>query len=163
MDIQVSSNFERYLFEASNRDAAWVRAKLGALRQSGRFDLTGEILATMRNDFDAASASEDEVAHCIRRVHAETGYLVDPHTACGVVASEKTRGSGNTPRVVLATAHPAKFPDTLQAIAGVRPALPPRLAQLMTSPERFAVQPNDQAAVQRFVAERAGARQGAAA
>ncbi len=163
MDIQVSSNFERYLFEVSNRDAAWVRAKLGALSQSGRFDLTGEVLARMRTDFDAATASMDEVAACIRRVSAESGYLLDPHTACGVVALEKAPAFDRAPRVVLATAHPAKFPDAMQAITGERPALPPRLAHLMSARERFSVLSNELAAVQRFIAERAGARQGAAA
>src|SRR5262245_307739 len=163
MDIQVASNFERYLFEASGRDAAWVRGRMGALRQSGRFELSRAVAAHMRNDFAAASAAEDEVAACIRRVEAHSGYLLDPHTACGVVAANKTQGPCDTPCVVLATAHPAKFPDAMEAIAGRRPPLPERLAPLMTDPERIAVLPNDLAAVQRFVAERAGDRKGAAA
>jgi threonine synthase len=163
MDIQVSSNFERYLFEASSRDAAFVRAKLGALAQSGSFELSGSVLSRMRADFDAAGASMDEVARCIRRVRAQTGYLLDPHTACGVVVLDKKPPRGGAPRVVLATAHPAKFPDAMQRIAGERPALPPRLARLMSARERFTVLPNDPAAVQRFIAERVGARQGAAA
>jgi threonine synthase len=163
MDIQVSSNFERYLFEACGRDAALVRARLGALHQSGRFDLAPETLAAMRADFDAASADMDEVGRCIRRVKAETGYLLDPHSACGIVALEKTPDTGRAPRIALATAHPAKFPDAVEAISGQRPALPPRLVHLMSARERFAVLPNDLAAVQRFIAERVGARQGAAA
>ena len=89
MDIQVSSNFERYLFEASNRDAAWVRGKMGALVQSGRFDLSDAVLAAMRAEFDAATATRRRG----RRLHpagaSESGYLLDPHTACGVVAAEK--------------------------------------------------------------------------
>jgi len=170
MDIQVSSNFERYLFEAGNRDAAWVRGRMGGLAQSGRFELGGETLKRLRADFDAATGTMDEVAACIRRVKAESGYLLDPHTACGVVAVEKTQAdhaSPHTPHVVLATAHPAKFPDAIQSIAGERPALPPRLRPLMTDAERMTVLPNDLAAVQRFVAERAiagpGARKGAVA
>jgi threonine synthase len=163
MDIQVSSNFERYLFEASSRDAAWVRARMGALAQSGRFEVSEAVLAHMRDDFDAATATMDEVSACIRRVKAESGYLLDPHTACGVVASDKTRTESATPRVVLATAHPAKFPDAIEAITGERPALPARLASLMTDPERITVLPNDLAAVQRFVAARAEDRKGAAA
>jgi threonine synthase len=163
MDIQVASNFERYLFEASRRDAAWVRGAMRSLAQSGRFDLSGDVLTDMRNDFDAASADHREVAACIRRVEAESGYLMDPHTACGVVAFGKTLEIGDTPHVVLATAHPAKFPDAMQAITGRRPPLPERLAPLMTDPERIAVLPNDFAAVQRFVAERADDRKGAAA
>jgi threonine synthase len=174
MDIQVSSNFERYLFEASGRDAAWVRAKMGALAQSGRFELSGEVLASLRADFDAASASMDEVAACIRRVKAESGYLPDPHTACGVVAAEKahekTGAAGSeigpqsaAPQIMLATASPAKFPDAIEAITGERPSLPPRLGSLMTDPERMTVLPNDLAAVRRLVAQRAANRKGAAA
>jgi threonine synthase len=166
MDIQVSSNFERYLFEACGRDAAWVRGRMGALAQSGRFELPAEVLATLRADFDAATATMNEVATCIRRVRAESGYLLDPHTACGVVAAGKTQAAGAAaaaPRVVLATASPAKFPDALETIAGVRPALPRRLASLMTDQERVTVLPNDLATVERFVAERAEARRGTAA
>ena len=163
MDIQVSSNFERYLFEATNRDAGWVRGKMGGLVQSGRFDLSDAVLATMRADFDAAAASADEVAACIRHTHGASGYLLDPHTACGVVAAEKILTTGKAPNIVLATAHPAKFPDAIEAISGARATLPPRLATLLTDPERITVLPNDLAAVQRFVIERASVSQGAGA
>jgi threonine synthase len=174
MDIQVSSNFERYLFEASGRDAGWVRGRMGALAQSGRFELSAEVLATLRADFDAATATMDEVAACIRRVKAESGYLLDPHTACGVVAAGKAHEKAGAarprselaraaPQIVLATASPAKFPDAIEAITGERPALPPRLAPLMTAPERMTLLPNDLAAVQRLVAQRAADRKGAAA
>ena len=163
MDIQVSSNFERYLFEACNRDAAWVRGRMGGLVQSGRFDLSDTVLAAMRADFDAAAASTDEVAACIRQIQTKSGYLLDPHTACGVIAAEKTLATGKAPNIVLATAHPAKFPDAIEAITGARPALPPRLSALLTDPERITVLPNDLAAIQRFVVERASVSQGAAA
>jgi threonine synthase len=162
MDIQISSNFERYLFEASGRDAAWVRARMGALAQSGRFELSADVLARLRADFDAATASMEEVAACIRRVKAASGYLLDPHTACGVIAAERLQKTAATPQVVLATASPAKFPEAIEAITGERPALPPRLASLLTDPERMTVLPNDLAAVQRFVAQRAAGPQGAA-
>jgi threonine synthase len=163
MDIQISSNFERYLFEASGRDAAWVRGRMGALRQSGGFEIDDRALNSLRTDFAAASASEDEVAACIRRVKRESGYLLDPHTACGVVAAGKAERRPGTPLIALATAHPAKFPDAMEAITGERPALPPRLAPMMSAPERITVLPNDLGAIQRFVEERARTRQGAAA
>jgi threonine synthase len=163
MDIQVASNFERWLFEASGRDAARVRSRMGALRQSGRFELSGEVAAAMRADFAAASADMDEVASCIRRVARESGYLLDPHSACGVVAAHKAAALDGVPCVALATAHPAKFPDAMEAIAGRRPSLPPRLASLTTAPERFTVLPNDLAAIENFIARRAGERKGAAA
>ena len=163
MDIQISSNFERYLFEASGRDDTWVRGRMGELAQSGSFNLGPAVKTRMQKDFAAASASEDEVAACIRRVRRESGYLLDPHTACGVVAADKTLATGTTPRVVLATAHPAKFPDAVEKITGERPGLPERLSALLTDEERFAVLPNDLSAVKKFVAERAGHARGAAA
>jgi threonine synthase len=151
MDIQVSSNFERYLFEASGRDAALIRAKMGALRQEGRFDL-GPLKAKMQRDFSAVAASEKDVADAIGRLRDESAYLMDPHTACGVVAAERALGTGaGTPQVVLSTAHPAKFPDAIAAITGKRPALPERLSGLLTAHERFAIIDNDLAAAERLV------------
>jgi threonine synthase len=163
MDIQISSNFERYLFEASNRDAAWVRGKMGALGQAGSFDLSKSVHAAMQSEFDAATATGDEVAACIRLVQAQSGYVLDPHTACGVVAAEKVLKPGKTPNIVLATAHPAKFPDAITAITGQKVPLPLRLAPLLTDTERITVLPNDLAAVQHFITERAGASKGAGA
>lgn len=160
MDIQISSNFERYLYEASDRDATWVRGRMGELQQSGQFRLGAKVQARMQQDFAAASANQAEVAETVRRVRAESGYLLDPHTACGVVAAEKTLPKGATPRIVLATAHPAKFPDAVEAITGERPPLPPRLHALLTDKERISVVPNDLAAVKRFVADRATAMRG---
>ena len=163
MDIQVSSNFERYLFEAANRDPAEVRSRMGALRQSGAFDLSQAQAAAMRRDFAAAAASMGEVTACIRGVRDRSGYLLDPHTACGLVALQKSQVPEDTAHVVLATAHPAKFPETIERVLAERPALPPALASLMTDRERMTVLPNDLAAVQRFVLETAGATKGATA
>jgi threonine synthase len=164
MDIQISSNFERFLFEAAGRDAAFVRAKMNGLRQSRSVGL-GEAMVPYRESFIAERVDQDAVADCIRRVKAESGYLLDPHSACAVVAARKTltSQSRHVPHIALATAHPAKFPDTMQAITGERPSLPPRLATLMSAPERVTVLPNDLAAVQRFVAAKAGRSRGAAA
>ncbi len=159
MDIQISSNFERYLFEASNRDAALIRAQMGSLAQSGRFEV-GAACSNMRADFTAAAATESEVATAIRAVQANAGYLMDPHTACAYVALQKTQKAGSGPHVILATAHPAKFPDAMQDITGARPALPQRLSRLMTDPERFAVLKNDLASVQNHVAHIAQAHGG---
>ena len=156
MDIQISSNFERYLFEACGRDAALVRGQMGSLAQSGRFDI-GPALAPWRQAFEAASASETEVADAIRHVRKESGYLMDPHTACGWVALHKAKHRCSAPDVILSTAHPAKFPDAMQQITGERPGLPSRLASLMTDPERIDRLPNDLGAVQRYVEERARA------
>ncbi len=151
MDIQISSNFERYLFEAGGRDAATLRGQMQSLAQSGRFEI-GKALAPLRQEFEAASAGEQEVADAIRRVRRESGYLMDPHTACGFVALEKARHRCAAPDVILSTAHPAKFPDAMQAITGERPGLPARLASLMHDKERFAVLPNDLKTVEAHVA-----------
>jgi threonine synthase len=107
----------------------------------------------MRKDFVAAAASEDDVADTIRRLKAEHDYLVDPHTACGVVAAERVL-KGEAPQVVLSTASPAKFPDAMQEITGERPALPERLAGLLTDKERFETIDNDLVAIERHVEAR---------
>ena len=162
MDIQVSSNFERYLFEASNRDAAFIRNSMASLGQSGRFEI-GPAAAPLQTEFAAASASEAEVAGAIKRTISASGYTLDPHTACAVVAAEKCAKANAGAMVILATAHPAKFPDVMEAITGVRPQLPPRLSSLMTDSERFDTVANDPAEIEKYVRTRARAvRQGAA-
>ncbi len=151
MDIQISSNFERYLFEASGRNAALIRDKMQALGATHRFEL-GPLKDKLARDFAAAAASEDDVAAAIRRLRAECGYLVDPHTACALVAADRVLGSGGaTPQVVLATAHPAKFPDAIEAITGERPPLPARLAKLFSERERFTKIDNDLAVAEAHV------------
>ena len=159
MDIQVSSNFERYLFEAGGRDAGLIRAQMASLAQSGRFDV-GRAKARLADEFAAAAASETDVAATIRRIERDSAYTAEPHTACGIFAAERESTGARAPRVVLATAHPAKFPDAMSEITGRRPALPARLANLLTDPERISVLPNDQGAVERFIEARARATSG---
>ncbi len=148
MDIQISSNFERYLFEASDRDPAKIRGFMLALSKDKRFEL-GDLWPVLKSDFSAAAASEDDVSECIRSTQKKLGYVLDPHTACGVVATQRLKPAGTT--VTLATAHPAKFPDAIEAITGTRPALPERLSNLMTDPERFEVLPADLKSIQSYV------------
>jgi threonine synthase len=154
MDIQVSSNFERLLFCALGRDGAAVRRMMQALAQSKSFTVPPAALAAMRADFDADRANESDVIAEMRRVLAETGYLLDPHTAVANAVANRAATDPSVPIVVLATAHPAKFPDAVNAATGVHPALPPRLAGLMDAPERFATIDNDLGTVERAVAER---------
>ena len=163
MDIQISSNFERWLFEAAERDSSVIRQQMAALAQGRRFDLTARQITAMRAEFGAMRASEAAVADAIRRVKATSGYLLDTHTACGIVAFDAMGPSKGTPRVVLATAHPAKFPDAMQEITGERPKLPTRLATLLTDAERITMLPNDIREVERFVEDNARAIHGAAA
>jgi threonine synthase len=164
MDIQVSSNFERLLFDAYNRDGNAMRALMGSLAQSRKFTLSARALSQIRALFAADRADEDEVAATIRAVKHETGNFIDPHTAVGVAVAEKDVRDSAVPMVVLSTAHAAKFPDAVEAACGARPPLPEWLSDLDSREERVTVLPADQSAVERFVlsASRA-AQKGAAA
>jgi threonine synthase len=164
MDIQVSSNFERLLFEAYGRDAGAVRRLMAGLAQSGAFTVAPEPLTRIRHEFSSAAVGEEAVAAEIRDVWRSAGYLLDPHTAVGVKAAKALlRDDPQTPVVSLATAHPAKFPDAVERATGVRPQLPLHLADLLERPERFSRLPNEQAAVEHFIRERARIVTGAAA
>jgi threonine synthase len=164
MDIQISSNFERLLFEAYGRDARAVRALMASLAQSRRFSVSPRALSEIRTYFTADRAEEEETAATIRTVLRETGYLVDPHTAVAVAVAEKEIRDPAIPMVVLGTAHPAKFPDAVEAACGVRPALPDWLADLAERPERVTLLPADEATVEHYIlAACRAAREGAAA
>jgi threonine synthase len=140
MDIQVSSNFERLLFDLCGRDGRAVAAALGSLRQGGRFAVTPEQHAAARALFDAVRCDDDETLAEIGRVYQATGELIDPHSAIGIAAARvhthSPGGDATVPVVALATAHPAKFPDAVERATGRRPALPARLADLYDRPER---------------------------
>lgn len=163
MDIQVSSNFERLLFDASGRDAAAIRAMMGSLAQSKRFAMPPQALSEIRNLFSADRASEDEVAATIRTTLRETGHFIDPHTAVGVAVAEKENRDPSLPMIVLSTAHPAKFPDAVEAACGMRPGLPDWLSDLETKKENITVLPPDQAQIERFVLAASRAARGGAA
>jgi threonine synthase len=156
MDIQISSNFERLLFEASGRDAARVCSMMAQLKQSGRFQL-GDLQVEIAREFDSGAAGERAVADAILRVEAEAGYQLDPHTACAVAALDQRPRNHTSPEVVLATAHPAKFPDAMREITGRVPQLPSRLTALMRAPERMAHLPNEQAAIEAHISSHARA------
>ena len=141
MDIQVSSNFERLLFEASGRNAATVRRYMDGLKQSGAFTIEAAGLEKIRAEFDAGRATMTEAAATIGSILEGTGYLLDPHTATAVHVAENQTGAA--PMVVLATAHPAKFPAAVEAACGVRPALPSWLSGLMGAEEKYTVLPSD--------------------
>jgi threonine synthase len=156
MDIQVSSNFERLLFERLGRDGERVRGLMAALKQSGGFTLPQEALEAMRAEFDAVRCSEAECEAEMARAWRECGVLLDPHTAIGVHAARAAlRRDPATPVVALATAHPAKFPEAVEKATGVRPALPPHLADLMQKPERLAHLPNEARAVADYLSAHA--------
>ncbi len=151
MDIQVSSNFERLLFDASGCDAALVRGLMASLAQSGRFVLPDSVLAAIRGEFDAGRADETETNAAIRAAWREAGCLVDPHTAVALSVADRDTSDSSIPNIVLSTAHAAKFPDAVEAACGVRPQLPAWLEGLMTKPEHMKVMKSDQVEIERFV------------
>jgi threonine synthase len=157
MDIQISSNFERYLFEASGRDADAVRSSMAALAATGQFELAS-VWPVLKTDFAAVAASEADVVASIRHAKDAYGYGLDPHTACAVVAAGRVATDGD--KIVLATAHPAKFPDAIAAITGARPGLPAHLAHLMRDPERFETLPNSLSQIETFILKRCGVATG---
>ncbi|MEY3259156.1 MAG: threonine synthase [Actinomycetota bacterium] len=154
MDIQVSSNFERLLFEMNGRDGDVTKKQLQDFRSSGSFGVSGEQFDRwIEPVFRAHRSSDDETVETMRRVYGDTKMLIDPHTAVGLAAAF-THGERDIPTVTLATAHPAKFPDAVERATGVRPSLPEHLADLFARPERSTDLANDLAAVERFVASK---------
>jgi threonine synthase len=153
MDIQVSSNFERLLFELAGRSKS-VATMMRRFRKRGALTLSPPRHARLQKLFAAARAHDSDTIAMIRRMYAETGELIDPHTAVGLVAAAEQRGDAAIPMVTVSTAHPAKFPDAVEQATGVRPGLPPRLADLLQRPERLTVLPNDQRRIQDFILDR---------
>jgi threonine synthase len=145
MDIQVSSNFERLLFELMDRDAPATAALIQDFRRTGRMPVPDAAWRRATAVFKGLALDDRQTEAAIRRIYETTGYLADPHTAIGI---EAARVAGTVPVVAMATAHPAKFPDAVEKATGIRPSLPPRLAHLMSGTERFTRAPNDLAAVE---------------
>ena len=158
MDIQVSSNFERLLFELEGRDGGRVASIMAGLGDSGRFAVDAGTLKAAQALFEGASFDDEETKATIKAVFDATGELVDPHTAVGIAAARARRRDPGRPMIALATAHPAKFPDAVEDATGVRPDLPERLANLLELEERCEVLANDLSAVQAHVSEHARAR-----
>jgi threonine synthase len=156
MDIQLASNFERLLFELAGRNSARVRARMDELRRTGTFHLEAGELAALRSLFAAHSIDEHETEMTIRNLYAETGVVIDPHTAVGLAAAR--RESGGEPMIVLSTAHPAKFPEAIERATGRIPEQPERLKAKLGGVERLTVLPSDARAVTSFIAEHARAR-----
>jgi threonine synthase len=150
MDIQVSSNFERLLFEAYGRRASAIRELMGDLQTSGSFTIEEAPLAAIRRDFAAGRADEAEVSTTMAETLRETGFLPDPHTAVGIAVGQRHRDPG-IPLVTLATAHPAKFAAAVEAATGRVPSIPEGYADLMDGTETFTVIPNDQRRFEEFL------------
>jgi threonine synthase len=153
MDIQISSNFERLLFEASGRNAEAVVQMMAALKQSGGFTLPADTLANIRQGFSAGTTGEAETSTTIQQVLEQSGYLLDPHTAVGVHVARAYLPNA-TPMITLGTAHPAKFPAAVHSATGIEPELPAWLADLHNREERLSELDNDQQAIEDFIVAR---------
>jgi len=154
MDIEVASNFERFLFELHAGHGDEVSRMMDALNQTGRFEVDEAERRAAHQVFRGHRADDDAALAAIARTYKETGIVIDPHTAAGIAAADEAEEE--VPLVCLATAHPAKFPEAVERAIGLKPKLPERLADLMTRPERLTRLPNDLAQVQAFVRAHAG-------
>ncbi|WP_127557720.1 threonine synthase [Nioella ostreopsis] len=149
MDIQVSSNFERALFDVYDRDGGAVAQLMEELKTQGGFKISQGALERLRGLFASGRCSEEETLAMIARANAEMGELLCPHSAVGVHVAQDHLGA--TPMITLATAHPAKFPDAVEQASGIRPGLPARMADLFDREERVTRVENDLASLQALV------------
>jgi len=164
MDIQISSNFERLLFDLYGRDGKALADAMTAFRSTGTLKVGGNaqgsnILGGVRELFDAGRLDDDGTLAAIADCRKRYGETLDPHTAVGYAVAQQHRRDPKVPMVVLATAHPAKFPDAVQKATGERPALPPRLADLFQRTERVDGLPNDVEALKELIDDRMAAQE----
>ena len=151
MDIQISSNLERLLFELFGRDPERTARELSAFAETGSLTLDATALAAVRDLFEAASLDDDATLEAMRGEYERSGTLLDPHTAVGLAAGRTRKAARDAPLVALATAHPAKFPEAVERATGIAPQLPPALADLHDRPERSERLPADTAAVRKLL------------
>jgi threonine synthase len=156
MDIQVSSNLERLLFEIGGRDGTEIAELMTRFRAEGTVSVAAERLDLLSEHWSAARIDDATTAETIARTFERTGIALDPHTAVGLAAAERVRADRAVPMVVLATAHPAKFPDAVESAIDRRPPLPLHLADLFERPERYEVLPNDYDTVRRAIEDALG-------
>ena len=151
MDIQISSNFERYLFDLFGRDSQRLSAAMTDFKSKGFFALPDDLMIKARSEFMAFRADDAKTLSVMKDIYDTSGYILDPHTAVGMAGALEMRSkiSGNI--VVLATAHPAKFPDAIEKAIGQRPPLPEHLSDLFEREEFMVDLPNDRSTVQNFV------------
>ena len=155
MDIEVSSNFERALFWAHDKDGAAIKGLMEDLAQGDGFSISQNAMGALRAHYDSGMVDEAGTSAMMTRALEETGEVLCPHSAIGVAVAEDHLGA--TPMVTLATAHPAKFPDAVEKATGMRPELPPRMADLFEREERVTRAPNDLRALQTLIRERISA------
>jgi threonine synthase len=153
MDIQVASNFERALFEASGRDAGWVREAMTSFARDKRLELPEAVLSSLRARYDARSSDDDDTLSTINAIATTSGRIIDPHTAVAVNALRKF-GFREEPMVVLSTAHPAKFADAVKHATGAEPPMPDGLQRVMELPEQLDILPANLSLIRQFISSR---------
>lgn len=151
MDIQISSNFERLLFDLYHRNGEDLASHMQHFRDTKSLTLSTSAHTMLKDRFDAHAVNDEATTATIAKVWKESGYLLDPHTAVGVAAAEACGTAAKHPVITLATAHPAKFPDAVRAATGISPALPPHLADLFTRDERYEIVENSVDAIKQHV------------
>jgi threonine synthase len=154
MDIQVSSNFERLLFDLSGRDGPALAGMMRGFDEAKAMTIPENMLSGARGLFSSARIDGDDMANAMRWAHDRAGQLLDPHTSVGLAAARRAGIAADVPIVTLATAHPAKFRDAVERATGFRPAMPARLGGLFDREERFDTLPATLEAVRAYVLER---------
>jgi threonine synthase len=154
MDIQVASNFERYLYYLYNENPVRVRESFAVFTETGRMEFSDEERKTVCGDFSSKSVTQQETLATIASFHKETGYLLDPHTAVGVKAALDTVTDG-TPVICLATAHPAKFGDAVTDATGIEPPRPASLSGIESLPSRCEIKDPDLDEIRNYIKEKA--------
>ena len=153
MDIQVSSNFERALFDIFSQDSLRIRTLMDELRISEEFKLTSEEAEKLQAVFESGSSSEEETNDTISSIFEETGTLMCPHSATGTKVAKEKNDDGDVPMIVLATASPAKFPNAVKAASGISPKLPAHMSDLFDRGERVKMVPNDIKRIKEIIIE----------
>ena len=156
MDIQISSNFERLLFEHYRRDGAAVAKAMDRFRRNGKANFGKGRWRAMRKTFEGHRLGDNATKAVIADLHRANGRLVDPHTAIGVEAARQAELPAGTPVIAMATAHPAKFSAAVEEATGIHPEMPPRLGDLFERPERYETLANDIGLVAAFLDQRLG-------
>jgi len=151
MDIQVSSNFERLLFDLEGRDGGKTAARMTAFERSRNMQLEPEMRDQAAALFTSHRVDPDDMALAMRWAQDKTGHVIDPHSAIGLSAAQNADLDPSVPVVTLATAHPAKFPDAVERATGIRPALPRRVGDLFDREEKYTKLPGDYDAVKQFI------------
>lgn len=155
MDIQVSSNFERYLCDLMNRDHDSLRTLMTSFTKQGTFTINNDLMVKARQDFRAFRCDDNQTLQTMKDCYDETGLLIDPHTAAGLHAARQVVAQDpSVPMVVVSTAHPAKFPDAVQKATGVIPPVPDRLAAVLDKPEQATNISQDIDKIKDFVRQR---------